>query len=513
MNPETQKQFDAKMLLSEQLLKTGQDLAVRAVKYCSEKYGFSLEEALAEMKIEQGTLVIQKLANKRGKKDKHQPKFPLPYSGRMDENCCFALRKNRGLYTQCPTNRANGSDYCKSCQKMAEKSETGVPEFGTIQQRQAVGIFEYVDPKGRKPVAYITIMNKFNLTREQVEAEATNPVDEGHFAPVETGKRGRRALKEKVVKPLGVKGRPKKDKPNVVIEDETDLDDIFGTLVHAEPVDSNSDSDESSEEEDNSENETLENKEMGQAHKEAQKIRKQEKKAAKEAEKAAKEAEKAAKEAEKTAKKEAEKAAKEAKKEAERIEKEKKEAEKEAEKLKKLIEKAEKDAAKKHKELQKEEATKPEEAKPVAPQQTFKKLTVAGKLYLRCKETNTVYDYEKYTTSGLKLNIGTWNETTKTIDVEEEEEEDEKDDEEEEEEDEEDEKDDEEEEEDDDDEEEEEDEAVAINFEGKKYYKSKNSGVIYDVKTQKPIGKWNEKKQTIDFNKTKEEEEEEEYEE
>ena len=43
--------------------------------------------------------------------------------------------------------------------------------------------------------------------------------------------------------------------------------------------------------------------------------------------------------------------------------------------------------------------------------------------------------------------------------------------------------------------------------EGKSYYKSKNSGVIYNME-QEVVGKWNEERNAIDF---EEEEEEEEY--
>ena len=46
-------------------------------------------------------------------------------------------------------------------------------------------------------------------------------------------------------------------------------------------------------------------------------------------------------------------------------------------------------------------------------------------------------------------------------------------------------------------------------FEGKSYYKSKNTGVIYNM-DQEVVGKWNEERKTIDF---EEEEEEEEYDE
>ena len=49
-----------------------------------------------------------------------------------------------------------------------------------------------------------------------------------------------------------------------------------------------------------------------------------------------------------------------------------------------------------------------------------------------------------------------------------------------------------------------------IVFEGKKYLKSKKTGIIYNM-DQDVIGKWNEEKQRIDFNE--EEESEDEYDE
>ena len=66
-----------------------------------------------------------------------------------------------------------------------------------------------------------------------------------------------------------------------------------------------------------------------------------------------------------------------------------------------------------------------------------------------------------------------------------------------------------EEEEDEEEEEEETDVVTKVEINGKKYLKSKNSGVIYDIDTQDEIGEWNAKDNKIDFY----EEEEEEYEE
>jgi hypothetical protein len=57
-------------------------------------------------------------------------------------------------------------------------------------------------------------------------------------------------------------------------------------------------------------------------------------------------------------------------------------------------------------------------------------------------------------------------------------------------------------------EEEEADVVTKIEYEGKKYYKSKKSGIIYDLE-QDVVGKWNEETKKIDFEECEEEEDEE----
>ena len=63
----------------------------------------------------------------------------------------------------------------------------------------------------------------------------------------------------------------------------------------------------------------------------------------------------------------------------------------------------------------------------------------------------------------------------------------------------------------------EEDEEVAdivkrFEYEGVKYLKSKNTGIVYNM-NQDAVGKWNEKTSKIDFSEAGSEEEEDEYEE
>jgi len=54
-----------------------------------------------------------------------------------------------------------------------QKLGSETPEYGTIQQRQEVDILAYVDPQGRKPIAYTKIMNKYKKSKDDVLEEAT----------------------------------------------------------------------------------------------------------------------------------------------------------------------------------------------------------------------------------------------------------------------------------------------------------------------------------------------------
>jgi hypothetical protein len=207
-------------------------MATEIISMCAEKYGFSVEEALS-------SLELVKIKGKKGKSSSvkkvrlEKCKFPLPFSGEADTGKCSALRHNCGLYTQCISDKMVDSEYCKRCTQLSVKSETGIPEYGTIEMRLSCGIQEYVDPKGRKPGAYAKIMKKYNLSREQVEEEASRhgiTVSDVHFEVAEESKRGRPATKPKEIKAAkGTKGRPKKAEKETKLAEESD--DLFATLL------------------------------------------------------------------------------------------------------------------------------------------------------------------------------------------------------------------------------------------------------------------------------------------
>ena len=330
--------------LNRQVINMSQDLAYRCVGALAERYNFDAEEAYRLLDL--GMIKLERKAPIKAKSEKapkvSAPKaaFPLPYNGELNDGCCYALRQNNGLYTQCSGLRRNGGspdvkgDFCKSCATTMQKSGAEVPEYGTIQQRMAVGIFEYVDPKGRKPIAYTKVMKKYKISEEQVLEEAGKLniiINTDHFVVPDTEgiKRGRpKAAKEPKAK--GVKGRPKKEKKVLMIEGE-DSDDLFASLV----AEANDDSDEINRAKSKkSDEEKAKEREAERLAKEAEK---EAKRLAAEVAKKEKEEKLAAEKAEKELKKEAERLAREEKKKAE-------EAEKEAKRVAAEIAKKEKEA-------------------------------------------------------------------------------------------------------------------------------------------------------------------------
>ncbi len=423
--------------LSRQLLNTAQDLAQRSVKACAEYYNFDSDEAIRLL----GLTTVKQSRNRVGgsgsvksKKEKvvvEKPSFPLPYNGELNEMCCNALRQNNGLYTQCQSIRKGDSvNFCKQCQVLSEKGVDGVPEYGTIQMRQEVGIFEYIDPLGRKPVSYTKVMKKYKITQEQAIEEATKfnvVINEQHFVvPESESKRGRpSSLKDKAPKePKGTKGRPKKTKK--VLQVDGEVDDLFATLV----ADANSNSAEEVVVPTLDAKPPAKKKVKSEEEREAERIAKEAEKAEKEAkrlaEKAEKEAKIAAEKAEKEAKIATEKAEKEAKIATEKAEKEAKIATEKAEKeAKRLAEKAEKEAK-----LAEKEAAKANKKKKEAPvvaaaapiveddeeQDVVKKIEIEGKKYLKSKKTGIIYDYQEYVKNGEQVVVGKWNDSTNKID-------------------------------------------------------------------------------------------------
>jgi len=420
-------------------------LAKEVVMECGLLYGFSGEEAIHRLNLSGVSVSVSKK-----KEAVLKPQFPLPYNGECESSKCQGLRHNSGLYTQCQSSKKEGQEYCGACEVSAEKNG-GTPEYGTMQQRQAVGIMEYVDPKGRKPVAYTKIMKKQKVSQEQVLEEAgkfnvvINPI---HFEEGESdAKRGRPKTAKEVKEPKGAKGRPKKDAK--VVHIEGDEEDLFAALVAANVPAIEEEvvlkSNKKSEEERNAEKAAKKAAEeeakalKKQQEEEAKALKKQQDEEAKAAKKAADEAEKVAKKAAeeeaKVAKKAAEEEAKMAKKAAEEEAKAAKALKKQQEEEAKIAKKAAEEAAKAAKKQQQEEAKAAKaaksaakveakvEAKPAAKMEieaeeeadVVKKIDFEGKKYLKSKKTGIIYDYNEYVTNQEQVVVGKWNADTNKI--------------------------------------------------------------------------------------------------
>ena len=414
--------FNASVYVSEQLnrqlINMSQDLTYRSIAALASHFNFDAEEAYRYLNL--SMIRVERKAPIKGKTSKApkvaMPKaaFPLPYNGEFNDSCCYALRQNNGLYTQCTGHRKGDAQFCKGCATTMQKTGAELPEYGTIQQRMAVDIFEYVDPKGRKPVAYTKVMKKYKISEEQVLAEAGKlniTINSKHFEAPEETKRGRPKT-EKEPKAKGAKGRPKKEKK--VLQIEGDDDDLFATLVA-----------------DAQEDDIILKKKTGQGKSDEEKAKEREaerlakdqakleekeaKRIAAENAKKEKEAKLAADKAEKEAKKEAERLAREAKKAEEEAAKEAKRlAAEQAKKEKLAAEKAAKEAAKSKPSKKATAKDSPDEAQDEEPD-VVKKIEFEGKKYLKSKKTGIIYDYNEYVKNGEQKVVGKWNDTTNKV--------------------------------------------------------------------------------------------------
>jgi hypothetical protein len=401
---------------------------MRCINVLAEKYNFDADAAIKMLGLDM-IKVERKMPEKVVKSRLAKvvlPKsaFPLPYNGEFNDSCCYALRQNNGLYTQCTGIRKGDNSYCKGCASQMQKVGAEMPEYGTIQQRMAVGIFEYVDPKGRKPISYTKIMKKYKINEAEVLAEAEKcnvKMNAEHFVVPEEGVKRGRPKAEKVPKEKGAKGRPKKTKKVIQIEGEDD--DLFAALVaEANEVEGDevvlTGKKKAVKSDEEKEAERLQKEAEKQAKKEAADKAKAEKEAKLAAEKAEKEAKLAAEKEARAAKKAAEEAEKQAKKEAA----EKAKAEKEAKLAAEKAEKEAKKSAKKPEGKAKAAAEPEEEQEP----DVVKKIEFEGKKYLKSKKTGIIYDYNMYITKQEQVVVGKWSESANKIifdDAEEEEEE------------------------------------------------------------------------------------------
>jgi hypothetical protein len=411
----------------------------------------------------------KKVSNKKEKREVVKSAFPLPYNGEMNGECCFGIRQNSGLYTQCPSIRPEGGAYCGSCDKQAAKNEHGLPDYGNIQTRSSKYLKdeEFVDPSGKKPVAYTKIMKKLKLTEEQVREEAAKhnmTLDPRHFIEVEK-KSGRPAKEPKEPKEQKAKGRPKKSKK--VLELAGEEEDLFASLVMAANITVEDIIEETVTSESEADLNEVINSSLGDVDvvvdAKPSKTKTEKKPKVSPEEKAA------------LAEQKKQALAEQKKQEAEQKKQEAEQKKQEAEQKKQaLAEQKKLEAEQKKLEAEQKKQALAEQKKLEAEQKklALEKEKEAKKFLkeLEKQEKQAIAEIKKEN----KEKKETKKETKKESKVEAEEEA---------------------------------DVVKKIDFEGKKYLKSKKTGIIYNM-DQDVIGKWNESKQRIDFDETGEESEE-----
>ena len=213
--------------------------AIKAVLKCAEMYGFDGAEAIQRLglisqkvNLSEPIMLAPMLAPMPAPKPVakplpktkksaviSKPAFPLPYNGELNEELCYGLVLNEALFTQCPSFPKDGV-YCPKCAKQCATTDNGKPMYGTIQDRQKVGIMEYVDPKNRVPVEYVKVMNKYKVSRDDVIAEAGKhnmTIDPVHFEIADKKK-----------------GRPKN--PTTRVVENTNEPDLFNDLISSKPI-------------------------------------------------------------------------------------------------------------------------------------------------------------------------------------------------------------------------------------------------------------------------------------
>ena len=236
------------------------NLARDVVLSCASRHGFDAEEEMRHLGLDTGVGIT--FTEKKGKKEVYsQPKetkafrgnFPLPYNGVVMEDCCYGVKDNHGLMTQCRNSPKSDSKLCKTCSNQAANNANGTLIYGTMDMRKACGIFEFVASNGKSPVPYSKVMKKLNLSMEEVEAEAAKRnmvIHPDHFIEHEVKRgRGKKVVKASdkesdkesasesasEEKPKAVKGKGRPKKAEKVVELAEPTDDLFATLMASTP--------------------------------------------------------------------------------------------------------------------------------------------------------------------------------------------------------------------------------------------------------------------------------------
>jgi hypothetical protein len=231
--------FEVKKLITDQLASGVEKYTSGVVKALSEKYKFDYDEAIESVGLDKVKVTqVSGKGKEKAARGKVSAGIPLPYCGKINEECCRGIRLNHGLMTQCVMLRNGGEEYCKTCQGQATKNANGLPTYGNISTRGDEG---WRTPGGKQPVAYGNVMEKLGITREEAIRAAESvglTINEEQFNK-RAAQRGRPSKKvgastsdteseDDKSKAKKKRGRPKKEKKVV---NGSSGDDLIANLM------------------------------------------------------------------------------------------------------------------------------------------------------------------------------------------------------------------------------------------------------------------------------------------
>ena len=191
------------------------------------------EEAAAEKEQKKKDDAAAKEQKQKDKQEKEAAKeaaaklTPIPkhtpFCGVVYEGYCTGLRPAGGLFTQC-TNPASKGGFCATCFKQSEKNPDNKPNNGVIQDRMAVGAFEFRNKKGQAPTPLLKILEKNGIDRTDFE--------KSHAEFLATAGITAEIPEENWVVKVAKRGRPKK---SVTIQEPSQQsDDMIANVIVAE---------------------------------------------------------------------------------------------------------------------------------------------------------------------------------------------------------------------------------------------------------------------------------------
>ena len=186
---------------------------VSIVEQLSKEYNFNIEEALQKLELNTSSSPTRKIV--------------LPWTGEVCNKSCCGIKLYHRMFIQCSNSPSKNGLYCKTCEKNKLK-------YGTIEDRKRVKPLDYVSPGGIKVLPYINIMEKLNLTKEEVIREANRldiTIPDDQFVKVKKT-RGRpkkqilnvsdteseKSVNDDEQKKVKKRGRPKKEKKEVKVD-------------------------------------------------------------------------------------------------------------------------------------------------------------------------------------------------------------------------------------------------------------------------------------------------------